>query len=51
MTNHIYSKKKHPIKFDLIVFRNYVYMLFLCVDFCSSNIKKEDLTARSERRR
>ena len=51
MANHIYSKKKYPITFNLIVFCNYVYIFFPRVDFGSSNFNKDDLKARSERKK
>ena len=44
-------KEKCPIKFNLIVFFNYKYILFPPVDFYWSNIKKDDLKPRSERRK
>ena len=41
--SYLLKKKKYPITFNLIVFCNYVYILFPRVDFCSSNFNKDDL--------
>ena len=49
--SQLQGKRKHPIKFDLVVFSNYVYILFPRVDFYTRNVNKDDLKARSEIRR
>ena len=38
MSNHIYSKKKHPTKFNLTAICNYVYMLFLVWIFVQTTL-------------
>ena len=49
--SYLYSKKMHPIKFNLIVYCNYVYILFPGVDFCLNNVNKDYLNVRSKKRR
>ena len=43
MANHIYSKKKYPITFNLIVFCNYVYIFFPRVDLVQAILIKTTL--------
>ena len=52
MTNHIYSKrKKHAIKFYLIAFCNYVYILLLVWIFVQPMLLKTILFKQDQKKR